>query len=108
MSENHIYMKVSKDKYEFPLVIADSVTELARMVGTTRESISSNIYHSRKKGRKCCYIKVVIEKDDDTEIYETFQSTKRNTVSKSIDDVLVGAGKEGLSYGQYVARHKLN
>ena len=59
-----MYMKVTNDKYELPEVIADTVTELARMIGVKRNVISSAISHARKKGFKSCYVKVVIESEE--------------------------------------------
>lgn len=43
----NVYMKVSRDKYELPIAIADTVGELAAMTGTTKESIFSNISHQQ-------------------------------------------------------------
>lgn len=45
-----VYMKVTRDKYELPIAVADSVRELSRMTGATENSIWSNITH-QKKGR---------------------------------------------------------
>lgn len=43
-------MKVTKDKYQLPLAVADSASELAEICGTTRNSVVSTISHY-KKGR---------------------------------------------------------
>lgn len=42
-----VYMKVTRDKYELPIAVADSVRELSRMTGTTENSIWSNITHQK-------------------------------------------------------------
>lgn len=58
-----IWMKVSNDKYEFPVAVADSAGELARILGIRKNAILSAISHANKKGFNCLYKKVVIEND---------------------------------------------
>lgn len=43
-----LYMYVTKDEYELPLVIADSAEELAQMLGTTKNTVLSSIAHKRQ------------------------------------------------------------
>lgn len=43
-----VYMKVTRDKYELPIAIADTVGELARMTGASKETIFSNISHQKR------------------------------------------------------------
>ena len=57
-----LYMKVSKDKYELPVAVAESVDELARMTGNTKKSIYSMV--SRNTGG---YRKVEVMEDEDGE-----------------------------------------
>lgn len=49
-----VYMKVTRDKYELPIAIADTVGELSEMTGASKETIFSNISHQKtgliKKG----------------------------------------------------------
>jgi len=45
----HLYMKVTDDKYEFPVAIADTAKELAAICGANKNTISSSI--SKKIGR---------------------------------------------------------
>lgn len=33
MADDYVYMKISRDKYELPLAVANSATELARICG---------------------------------------------------------------------------
>ena len=40
-----VYMKITKDKYELPLAIADSLKELSVLTGTKSNVISSSISH---------------------------------------------------------------
>lgn len=58
-----VYMEVSKDIYELPVAIADTVAELARIRNVSANTISSMIYHCRKKGHWCRYVRVNIEDD---------------------------------------------
>lgn len=64
-----LWMKVTKDKYELPLIVAASLTELANICGVSKGSISSSIYHNIHDGVKTCYRKVEVE--DDPELYDT-------------------------------------
>lgn len=57
--EMKVYLKVTKDKYELPLAIADSPSELAEMVGTTSNAITSAICHNQKG-----YKRVIIDYDE--------------------------------------------
>ena len=56
-----LYMMVTKDRYELPLCVADSLDELAVMVDSTKNSIASAISHAKQKGRKCKYVKVEVD-----------------------------------------------
>lgn len=56
-----IYMQVTRDKYELPMAVADSIKELARMIGKEPNRISSSMSHARAKGYKATYVKVEIE-----------------------------------------------
>lgn len=56
-----VYMLVTQDKYELPLVVADTVAELARITGQKRSSIASAMSHAKKKGFSSRYVKVVID-----------------------------------------------
>ena len=59
-----LWLKVTHDKYEFPVAIADNPQQLADMVGTTKASIISSVSHF-KHGRMewTSYRKVVVEDD---------------------------------------------
>lgn len=59
--EEIIYMKVTMDKYELPLAVADTVVELARIVGAKPNTISSGISKSKSLGIRSQYVKVVIQ-----------------------------------------------
>lgn len=55
-------MKVTKDEYELPLAIADSIPELAEMLGVKTQSIYDSMKHVKSRGSKSPYIKVDIGK----------------------------------------------
>lgn len=57
-----IYMKVSNDKYQLPVAVADTAKELAEICNTTANNIYSHI-SKNEKGiyKKVVYIKVEIE-----------------------------------------------
>jgi hypothetical protein len=57
-----IYMYVTNDKYELPIVMADSVKALAKMVGVKASSINSVISrHCSGDLKTCRYRSVEIE-----------------------------------------------
>lgn len=53
-----LYMLVTEDEYELPLVIADSLGELAEILEIPKNRISSAISHAKKKGYRSKYVKV--------------------------------------------------
>ena len=55
-----LYLKVTRDKYELPVAVADSAEELAAMVGATKNNVYSCI-SKRYKGWK----RVVIDDEED-------------------------------------------
>lgn len=56
-----IWMSVSRDKYEYPIHMAESIEELAELCGVKVTSIRSYICHAKKDGRWCKYVKVEVE-----------------------------------------------
>lgn len=42
-----LYLATTHDEYELPVAVADSPSELAMMLGTTANCISSSISHKR-------------------------------------------------------------
>ena len=61
-----IYMKVSKDKYQLPEVIADSVKELAEKCGESPRIVSSLASKASKgKHKNSPYIRIEIEEGEE-------------------------------------------
>lgn len=58
----YVYMKVTRDKFELPVAIADSPKELAKMVGSTANTINSAVNkYERGVHKTSKYIRVKIE-----------------------------------------------
>lgn len=60
-----VWLKVTIDKYELPVAVADSSAELARICGTTAQSIQSSMSHAKHDGRRSPYRKIRVEIDDE-------------------------------------------
>lgn len=60
-----LWLLVTSDKYELPLVVEDSAGRLARRLGTKANNIISAISKSRNRKGRCKFVKVVIEDNDD-------------------------------------------
>lgn len=66
-----VWMKVTDDKYELPLIIADTCSELACKCGVQEGSIRRYIHHHKAgdtKKQRSIYHKVVIEEGDSTDV----------------------------------------
>ena len=62
----YVWMKVTEDEYEFPVAIADSARELARILGIKTNSIYSRISHVRYgRNQYTTYKKVRIDEDEE-------------------------------------------
>ena len=57
-----LYLLVTRDELELPLIVADSVKELAVKCGCTENAISVGINY-KKNGGKSRFVKVVVEDD---------------------------------------------
>lgn len=64
MGRHSVYMAIDLDEYELPYAVADSVIELAQILGVNKNAIYSLMSHV-KSGmyKRCRYIKVEIEED---------------------------------------------
>jgi hypothetical protein len=59
-----LYMKVTEDEYELPLIVTPYVSELAEKCGVTRNSIESEISrYYQGKIKSCRYRRVDVEED---------------------------------------------
>ena len=62
MRKKYIWMCVTQDRYELPVAIADSASQLARLMRVSENSVSSAVSHY-EAGRysKSKYIRVEVE-----------------------------------------------
>ena len=60
-----VYMKVTKDEYELPLAVADTIPKLAEMVGAKKQNIDDSMTNAKKLGRRTQYKKVDIGDDEE-------------------------------------------
>lgn len=60
----YLWMKVSMDKYELPLIVCDSAAELARRIGVPQVNIRSAISKAKRRGYRCKYVKVAIDEEE--------------------------------------------
>lgn len=56
--KSHYWMKVTLDKYEFPLVVAETREELAEIVNVKPATISEEISRAKRTGMRCQYVKI--------------------------------------------------
>lgn len=57
----YLYMAVTPDKYELPLAVEETITELASKLGERRDNLSSNLSKKRSgknKGYKIVKVKI--------------------------------------------------
>lgn len=59
-----LWMKVTLDEYELPLAVATSSRELARCVGVSSSTVASVVSNAKKRGGRCCYVKVEVDDDE--------------------------------------------
>lgn len=70
MKKKYLYLKVTNDKYELPIVVADSSLELAKLCGISQRSVLNCIHRHEFKGRPSSYIKVEIDENEEGEMNE--------------------------------------
>ena len=60
-----LWMEVTTDDLELPLVVASSAEELARKIGKRRKNIYSAISKAKARGYRSKYVKVEVEEEND-------------------------------------------
>ena len=58
-----VWLKVTPDRYELPVAVADSGKELARICGVSSNNVYNTMTKARKLGHKCQYIRVNVGED---------------------------------------------
>ena len=67
MADRYVWMKVTNDKYELPVAVADTSDELAAMVGIkSGNNIRRMMCKYLQEGRNSPYKKVLIDDCEDT------------------------------------------
>ena len=61
----YVWMKVTKDKYELPVAVAETHSELARICGTTPGNVLSSASRYRHGQRRGGYIRVEVEEEEE-------------------------------------------
>ena len=59
-----LYLYVTKDEYELPLVVEETATALAGKVGMTPDAVYSGISHELRGGPRSRFKKVEVEEED--------------------------------------------
>lgn len=59
--KKYIWMKVSRDIYEIPLIVEEDVNVLARKCGTKAAHIRSAVSHFEKNGKGTRFRRVEVE-----------------------------------------------
>lgn len=60
MAKKYLYMLVSRDEYELPLFVCDTIQELGDYVGRKPEHVSTAISRAKKIHGFCRYVRVEI------------------------------------------------
>lgn len=59
-----LWMKVTLDEYELPIAVVTSSRELARCVGVSDSTVAAVLSNAKRRGGRCCYVKVEVDDDD--------------------------------------------
>lgn len=58
---SYVYMKITTDRYELPLAVAETGAELARICGTSENNVYNTIRKAKLYGHRCQYVRVEVE-----------------------------------------------
>lgn len=61
---NVVYMLVTEDEYELPLMVVESLDELANATGIKKGSVAGAISKSRRYKTRCKYVRVELEEGE--------------------------------------------
>ena len=69
MPKKCLIMKVTNDEYELPLIVADTIKEMAQICGTTESAIKGSIHNHKidkwKNPHTSIFVTVDMDKDFD-------------------------------------------
>lgn len=63
-----VWLKVTNDRYELPVAVADSGKELARICGVSENNVYNAMTQARRRGWRCQYVRVEIGKDNEDNV----------------------------------------
>lgn len=64
MKKDLVWMKVTNDKFELPVAVADTCKELATMLGVSENSIRCALSNSIRQHYKTPYRRIVLNEND--------------------------------------------
>ena len=59
-----VWLKVTTDRYELPVAVADTGEELARICGVSGNNVYSTMSKAKRLGHRCQYVRVKVEEDN--------------------------------------------
>ena len=66
MQAKYIYMKITHDKYELPIYVADTIYELAAICGVNPANISHGVRRRETLGWRTKYVRVPLKEPEET------------------------------------------
>lgn len=60
-----VWLKVTRDRYELPVAVAETGAELARICGTSENNVYNTINKAKALGHWSQYIRVEVEEDNE-------------------------------------------
>lgn len=63
-----VWLKVTADRYELPLAVADTGEELARVCGTSPNNVYSTMSKAKRLGHRCQYVRVEVGRDENVTV----------------------------------------
>ena len=62
--KQYLWLKVSNDKYELPLAVADTARELAALCGVRLCAVNMGVYRAEKYGWESQYKRIEVDPED--------------------------------------------
>ncbi len=67
MGKPVVWTMTTMDRFELPLIVADSGIELERLAGVSRNSIHEQICRTKRGGWRCRYHRIEVDDDEEEE-----------------------------------------
>lgn len=59
-----VWLKVTTDRLELPVAVAESGKELARICGVSENNVYNTMTKARRLGHKCQYVRVRVDTEE--------------------------------------------